>query len=347
LFRGGVVRTMAFFLTDDACADCGADAFAATDIFASGVGRSREDAVPLCFACYVEHLDRVRACSVVEVETNRKKGEFVAGAPSVEGVRNLARRVADELSAAGIGTSVETVAPLTEVREILGDYHARELARGARSETRHVYAGTSERGTVVDVETRTDEGTRDEIRDALAAHALNETRLDVHKREDVPDAVASLLPTTVEHGVDSRLGIETKVWELAKERGVSRGSERSTRNQHAGRNFEEYFRDWCDERNIELHRGKRGLVRLYPDAASETARKTDGLAGVPDFLVRGDSQNTFGSEWRPDGDTFVEVKRGKSRLSREQQEVVAHLKALGFDAYVFRGEPDDNRFERR
>jgi len=338
---------MSFFSTDDACADCGADAFAATDIFASGVGPSREDAVPLCFACYVECLGRVRAFGIVGVETDSGKGEFVAGAPSVEGVRNLARRVADELSAAGIGISVRTVAPLTEAREILGDYHARELARGADSETRHVYAGTSERGTVVDAETRTDEETREEMRDALAAHALNETRLDVRKRDDVPGAVASTIPTLVEHGVASRLGVEAEAWELAKERGVSRGSERAAQNQRDGREFEEYFREWCDERNLELLPGKRGLVRLYPDAADEIARKTDGLAGVPDFLVRGDSQNTFGSEWRPEGDTFVEVKRGTSTLSREQQEVVAHLKALGFDAYVLRGEPDDNRFERR
>jgi len=338
---------MAFFSTDDACADCGADAFAATDIFASGVDRSCEEAVPLCFACYVERLDGVRACSLVEMETDSGKDEFVVGAQSVEGVRNLARRVADELSAADIGTSVRTVAPLTEAREILGDYHARELARGAGSETRHVYAGTSERGTVVDAETRTDEETREEMRDALAAHALNETRLDVRKLDDVPGAVASTIPTLVEHGVASRLGVEAEAWELAKERGVSRGSEWSAQNQHAGREFEEHFRGWCEERDLRFVRGKVGLVRHYPEVAHEIARKTDGLAGVPDFLVRGDSQNTFGSEWRPEGDTFVEVKRGTSTLSRGQQEVVAHLKALGFDAYVLRGEPDDHRFERR
>lgn len=340
---------MVFFPTVDACVYCGDDSFAATDVFTSksGVGRSREDAVPFCFACYVERLDRVRACSVVEVETNREKGEFVVGAQSVEGAENLAHRVADELSSADIGTSVETVAPLAEAREELGEYHARELARAVRSETRHVYAATSERGTVLDIETRTDEETRSEIRDALAGYVLDETPLDVRKREDVPDTVALLFPTLVEHGVDSRLGMETKVWELAKERGVSRGSERSERNQLAGREFEEHFADWCDERNLELHRGKSGLVRYHPDVADEIARKTDGLAGVPDFLVRGDGQDSFGSEWRPDSAAFVEVKRGDSRLTREQHEVVAHLKALGFDVYVFRGEPDDRCFERR
>jgi hypothetical protein len=334
---------MAFFSTDDACADCGADAFAATDILASGVGRSREDAVPLCFACYVERLDRVRACGVVEVG----QGEFVAGAPSVEGAENLAHRLADELSAADLEPSVENVAPLTEARDELGNYHARELARAARSETRHVYAGTSERGTVVDVETRTDPETREEVRDALTEYALDGTSLDVRKRDDVYDAVVSAFPTLVEHGTTRSLGVERTAWELAKERGVSRGSERSAQNKRDGREFEECFRGWCDERNLEVHRGKGGLVRYHPDAADEIVRKTDGLAGVPDFLVRDTDQDSFGSEWRPDGDTFVEVKRGTSTLSREQQGVVAHLKALDFDVYVLRGEPDEYRFERR
>ena len=343
MFRADILWTMAFFSTDDACADCGAEAFAETDIFSSGVGPSREDAIPLCFACYVERLGRVRACSLVEVG----QGEFVVGARSVEGAENLARRVADELSSPDIGTSVEKVAPLTEAREELGDYHARELARGPDSETRHVYAAASDRGTVLDVETRTDSETRNEIRDALAVHVIDETGLYVRKRDDVYDAVVSAFPTLVEHGTTRSLGVERTAWELAKERGVSRGSERSAQNQRDGREFEEYFREWCDERNLEVHHGKGGLVRLYPDAADEIAHKTDGLAGVPDFLVRGDGQDSFGSEWRPEGDTFVEVKRGTSKLSREQQEVVAHLKSLGFDAYVFRGEPDDHRFERR
>jgi hypothetical protein len=156
-----------------------------------------------------------------------------------------------------------------------------------------------------------------------------------------------MLPTLVEHGTTRRIGVGKSVWRLAKERGVSRGSERSARNQRAGREFEVYFLEWCEERNLEVVRGKSGLVRLYPEAADEVVRKTDGLSGVPDFLVRGDAQNSFGSEWRPEEDVFVEVKRGGSALSREQQDVVAHLKALGFDVYVLRGEPDDHRFERR
>lgn len=353
MLRVGVERNMAFFPVDDetddacVCADCRGDAFAATDIFTSGVGPSHEDAVPLCFSCYVERLDRVHACSVVEVETDGEKGEFVVGGRSVEEAEDLARRVVGELSAADMDSSVGTVVPLAEAHETLDDYHARELARGAGSETRHVYAATSERGTVVDVETCTDTETREEIRDALAGHVLDETSLDIRKRDDVPDAVASAIPTLVEHSVTSRLGMDTKVWKLAKEHGVSRGSERSSGNQRAGREFEEYFRDWCDERNLEVTRGKSGLVRLYPEAADEIVRKTEGLTGVPDFLVRGDGQNSFGSGWRPEEDAFVEVKRGDSMLSREQQDVVAHLKALGFDVYLLRGEPGDHRFERR
>lgn len=334
---------MAFFSTDDACADCGADAFSATDVFSSGVGPSREDAVSLCFACYVERLDRVRACSTVEVGP----GGFVVGAPSVEGAEDLTHRLVDELSAAALEPSVGTAVPLVEAREELGDYHARELARGAGSETRHVYAAASERNTVLDVETRTDEETREEVRDALAVHALDETRLDIRKRDDVYDAVVSAFPTLVEHGTTHSLGVERTAWELAKERGVSRASERSESNVRAGYKFEEHFREWCGERSLEIHRGKSGLIRYHPNVADEIARKTDSLAGVPDFLVRGTGQNSFGTEWRPDGDTFVDVKRGDSRLTREQQTVVAHLKAHGFDVYLLRGEPEDHRFERR
>jgi hypothetical protein len=274
------------------------------------------------------------------------EGKFVAGSPSVEWARELAHRVCDEVSPA-VDASVGRSMSLRESRDVLGDYHARELARAARSETRHVYAATSERGTVLDVETCTDGETRDEIRDTLARHVLDETRLDVLKRDDVHDALAEMLPTLVEHGATRRLGVERAVWQLAKKRGVSSGSETSARNQRAGREFEEFFVDWCDERNLKLHRGKSGLVRHHPDAADEIAHKTDSLAGVPDFLVRGDGQYTFGSEWRSDGEAFVEAKRGESRLSREQQEVIAHLKALGFDVFVLRGEPDDYLFERR
>ena len=327
---------MAFRETDEECADCGDDAFAVIDAHASD-----EDAAQLCFACYVERLDRVRSCGVVSVA----EGKFVVGASSVEETRELAHHVTDEVSHA-VEVTVESVAPLEEARDELGEYHARELARGARAETRHVYARTSERGTVIDAETRTDAETRDALRDSLATYVLDEARR-VRKRDDVSEALASLLPTLVEHRVLRRLGVASEVWRLAKKRGVSRGSETSARNQRAGRQFEEYFSDWCEDRNLELVRGKTGIVRYHPETADEIARKTDGLAGVPDFLVRGDGQNTFGSEWRPEDEAFVEVKRGESRLTREQQEVVAHLKALSFDVYVLRGEPDEHTFEKR
>jgi hypothetical protein len=324
--------------TDDACADCGTDAFAVTDAPHSG-----DRTAPLCFACYVERIDRVRSCGVVNVAEG---GGFVVGAPSTEGARELAHSVADELSYA-VEATVGRVSPLEDARDILGDYHARELARATLSETRHVYAATSERGTVVDAQTRTDEKTRDAVCDALASYVFHETSLGIRKRDDVHDAVADTVPTLAEHRTARTLGLGRAVWRLAKEHGVSRASERSERNQDAGREFEEFFGDWCDERGLCVERGKTGLVRRYPGTADEIARKTDGLAGVPDFLVRGDGQNTFGSEWRPDGDVFVEVKRGESTLTREQQQVIAHLKARGFDVYVFRGDSGYHRFEKR
>jgi len=335
--RADVARTVSFRETDDVCADCDDDAFAMTDILPS-----TDDAVPVCFPCYVERLDSVRACGVVSIGGD---GEFVIGAGSVEDTRELAHSVADELTRA-VEATVETVLPLRKARDELGEYHARELARCALSETRHVYTGTSERGTVIDTETRTDEETRDDIRERLATYVIDEAP-NLRKRDDFSDAVASLLPTLVEHRALRRLRVGSEVWQRAKERGVSRGSETSARNQRAGREFEEYFADWCEDRNLELLRGKTGLLRYHPENADEITRKTDGLAGVPDFLVRGDGQNTFGTEWRPEEDVFVEVKRGSSRLSREQQEVVAHLKACGFEVYVLRGEPDDHSFERR
>jgi hypothetical protein len=201
------------------------------------------------------------------------------------------------------------------------------------------------RGTVVDVETRTDDGFRDALAETVAQRVVDSR--DVRKRVGVADGLATTFPTLAEHGAMRRLGVEARAWRLAKDRGVSEASERAAENQTAGREFEEDFADWCDERNIELQHGKPGLVRLYPEVADALARKTGGLAGVPDFLALGDGQRSFGAEWRPEGDTFVEVKRGTSRLSREQERAIAHLKSHGFDVYVLRGEPDDYVFERR
>lgn len=313
----------------DTCEDCGADAALYSD-------------VPLCFDCYLDRVDRVRACAVVCVSAT---GQFVVGAPSVDEAGAVGRAVVDELSEAGFGATVTRLASLTDALDFLDDYHASELARGVRSESRHVYAAASARRTVVDVETRTDDDCRKETADVLARHVLETSR--IRKRDDVSDAVAETFPTLDEHRAPSRLCVPERVWSLAKEEGVSRRSNLAERNQRAGRRFEEFFRDWCDDRGLRVVRGKAGLVRHYPGTADEITRKTDGLAGVPDFLVRGDGQRSFGDSWRPDGDAFVEVKRGNGALSREQQTVVAHLKALGFDVYVLRGEPGDHRFERR
>lgn len=329
--------------TDSDCADCGADAFAATDIFATGI-RPMDEVTPLCFSCYVDRVGRVAACGLVRLETD---GGFVVGAPSVEDADRTARLVTDELENAGVGASDVTVLPLTEARGVLGDYYARELVRGSMSASRHVYAATSGRGTVVDADTRTDEGVQGSVRDALAEYVYRGSR--VLKRDDAYDAVAEKLPILAEHGTTRRLGVGRRVWRQAKENGVSRESERASQNRSAGREFEEFFRDWCDDHNIDVRRGKPALVRLYPEVAAQISRKTDGLAGVPDFLARGDEQRSFGDDWRPESDTFVEVKRGASRLSRDQQSVVAHLKSHGFDVYVLRGDPEEDgyMFEKR
>lgn len=326
--------------TCEACSDCGDEAFALIDAV------PRLPPTPLCFPCFVERLDRVRACAVVRIR-DELTGEVVVGARSAEEARGLSVTVADELETAGVSASAEEVTHLEDARDIVGDYHARELARTTLSESRHVYASTSGRGTVVDTWTRTDEDLRDALADSMADAVLGADAVRVRRRADIGDTLATLFPTLAEHRTPSRLGVPELVWKRAKERGVSPESELSYRNQRAGRSFEEYFRDLCDERGLTVLRGKTGLVRYHPDAADEVARKTDGLAGVPDFLVRGDPQRSFGDGWRPDGDSFVEVKRGGSRLSREQKRVVAHLKALGFDVYLFRGEPDGHRFERR
>lgn len=326
--------------TDEACVDCGDDAFAATDAFTGNASL-----VPVCFSCYLNRLDRVRGCGVVEVVIDDRKGEFVVGGPSVGDAEGVANSVVEELSGDHVDATVATVSSLGKARDLIGDYHARELARAERSESRHVYAGTSRRGTVVDVQTRTDEGTRDALAETVARRVLD--CYDIRKRADTVEYVSTKLPTLAEHRGTRTIGIEQTVWSLAKRRGVSDASERAARNQDAGRIFEEFFVNWCEERKIDVRRGKEALVRLYPDVTDVVAHKTDGLAGVPDFLVRGDGQRFFGDGWRPDGDVFVEVKRGASTLSREQQEVIAHLKSHGFDVYVLRGEPEEFVFEKR
>jgi hypothetical protein len=301
--------------------------------------------VPLCFECYVERLDRLRACATVEFETQSEAGEFVVAAPSLGDTDDLAHRTASELQKADVDVSTDGPVPLSQARNQIGDYHARELTRGVMSETRHVYAATSERGTVADVMTRTDDDSRDALAEALARHVTDTS--EVRKREDVPDAVATTYPTLVEHRASRSLGVPERVWQRAKDRGVSRGSKRAERNQKAGRKFEEFFQKWCEDHGFGTVRGKTGLLRRYPSVSETVADKTDGLAGVPDYLVCDDRQTSFGDGWRPEGEAFVEVKRGTSNLSREQERVVAHLKSHGFDVYVLRGEPHDHRFERR
>lgn len=325
--------------TEDTCIDCGDDAFAVTDAV------DCENPVSLCFPCYVDRLDRIRACGVVEVGTDDRTGEFVVGGPSVADTEEIALSVGDELSGDHVDASVETVSSLRGARGLIGGYHTRELARAEHSESRHVYAAASRRGTVVDVKTRTDETFRDGLVETVSRRVLK--RREIRKRADVADGVATFLPTLAEHGAARLLGIEKVIWERAKDRGVSEASERAARNHDAGREFEEAFVNWCENRNLDVRRGKAAFVRLYPGVADNVARKTDGLAGVPDFLVRGDGQRSLGDGWRPDGDVFVEVKRGTSTLSREQERAVAHLKSHGFDVYVLRGEPDDFVFERR
>jgi hypothetical protein len=337
LRRRRVTLPDVFRPTDGACADCGGDAFAETDALGDAP-------LAVCFGCYVDRTDRVGACCPVGVRADETAGEFVVAAPSVEGAGELAASVADELSGSGVRVSVGDALSLAKARGRVGDYHARELARAKRSESRHVYAATSRRGTVVDTETRTDRDTRAAVADRLARRVVES---GVRRRKDVADSVAAAYPRLAEHRATRALGLKERVWRTAKERGVSDASERAARNQTVGRDFEEFFAEWCDERCLPARRGKEALVRLYPEVADEVSRKTDGLAGVPDFLVRGDGQRSFGDEWRPDGDTFVEVKRGASRLSREQERAVAHLKSHGFDVYVLRGEPDRYSFDRR
>jgi hypothetical protein len=329
-----------FRQTEEACLNCGGDPFAATDAFPG-----KNDLVPVCFPCYLDRTDRVRACSVVEVCTEDRNAEFVVGGPSVAEAGEVARSIVDEVSCRSIDAAAAPASPLKEARDRIGDYHARELARAERSESRHVYAGTSQRGTVVDLETRTDEPFRGALAETVARAILD--RHDVRKRADAADCISTELPTLTEHRGTRTLGIEETVWSLAKDRGVSDASERSSENQKAGKKFEESFASWCEDRNLELRRGKEALPRLYPEVADEVIRKTDGLAGVPDFLVHGDGQRLFGDGWRPDGDVFVEVKYGTSGLSGEQQEVIAHLKSHGFGVYALRGEPEDFFFEKR
>jgi hypothetical protein len=329
-----------FRQTEEACLDCGGDPFVATDFFPD-----KNDLVPVCFPCYIDRTDRVRACSVVEVRTEDRNAEFVVGGPSVAEAGEVARSIVEEVSCRGVDAAAALVSTLEEARDSIGDYHARELARAERSESRHVYAGTSQRGTVVDVETRADEPFRDALAETVARGILD--RHDVRKRADAVDCVSTELPTLTEHRGTHTLGVEETVWTLAKDRGVSDASERSSENQKAGREFEEFFAGWCEDLNLEARRGKEALTRFYPEVADEVIRKTDGLAGVPDFLVRGDGQRLFGDGWRPEDDTFVEVKRGTSSLSHEQQRVLAHLKSHGFDVYVLRGEPNEYVFEKR
>lgn len=335
---------MAFFPPEDGdgCADCGTDPAFSTDEYTDSLPPSPEDTVTFCLECYVERHE-VCAYSAVRKELTDGTAELVIGGRSVEEAEGIAEGVADEIDG-----ETGRVAPLTEPETVerFGTEYVRELSRGIESHRRNIYASTGPRGTVVDFETFTRRELRGTLTDELTECLLNST--EVRKRADAYTAPTEEFPVLAEHGVPPRLGIGSKVWELAKERGVSRRSERSIENQRAGEDFEDFFAEWCKSRNLSFRRGKPALRRLYPEVAEDIAERTGGLSGAPDFFLRGDGQRSFGSSgWRPDGDAFVEVKGGASRLSREQQDFIAHLKSHGFEVYVFRGEPDEYRFEKR
>jgi len=334
---------MAFFASEgDDCADCGTSALFSTDEHTESLPPSPEDAKPFCLECYVDRHE-LGFCAVVRKETDGGTALLVVGGASGEEAESVAAGVADEVTGEKDG-ALSLTEP--EVVDRFGVGYVRGLCRGVESHRRNIYASASPRGTVVDFETFTTEEERDALRDELAERVVDGT--DVRKRADVYDALTESYPSLVEHSVASRLGLGRRAWKVAKESGVSRASERSARSQRTGEEFEEYFVEWCEDRNLTVRPGKPALRRLYPEVGDEVAERTDGLSGVPDFFVRGDGQSTFGDEeWRPDGEAFVEVKYGTGRLSREQQDVVAHLKSHGFDIYVFREDRDEYRFDKR
>jgi len=335
---------MAFFppKPEDGCADCGVTADFSTDEYADSLSPSPEDAVPLCLECYIKRHE-IGFCSLVRKQLTGETAELVLGCASKKETETISKEVADE-----VGGEAGTVHHLTEDETVekFGTEYIRELSRGVKSRRRNIYASASPRGTVIDFETPTTQRIRDALSEELTEYLLEVT--EVRKRANIYSALTEEFPVLLEHGVLSRLGVRHQAWELAKERGVSARSERSIENQRAGKKFEEFFVEWCERHNLSLRRGKTALRRFYPEVAEEIIERTDGLSGVPDFFLRGDRQCSLeDSQWRPDGETFVEVKRGKSRLSPDQQEVIAHLKFHGFEVYTFCGEPDEHRFEKR
>ncbi|MFB6283106.1 MAG: hypothetical protein ABEK59_04125 [Halobacteria archaeon] len=346
---------MAFFSeTTEPCGDCGelkGGANLRTDVFTRNSGfRGGEDET-YCPACFVERNDGLRYLHILE--PGWCDGKLVAASRTRGFVDRLSRRVG---SLPIYFDGMDTV-PLEEAwRESdLPGHYCREVARGIRSVNRNVYTSVSrDEDSMIDLFSYLSDEGRSEIWRKLYDDFLStDTLTEISRKDDVRRTVRERYSLLSDHRHTSV--VERRVWSYLKENRENQLSKRSrvsVNNQDSGRRFERFFEEYCEDLGIEVRRDSASAVRdLYPESYGElSACFGNGLPGIPDYFVEspeGQSRVSTDGGWFPDGDCFVEVKYGSSRLSDRQARMVPYLKKLGFDVYVLRGKPEGPRFEQR
>ncbi|MDY6780712.1 MAG: VRR-NUC domain-containing protein [Halobacteria archaeon] len=354
------------------CEDCTtrSENLIVTDLFdePDTIRPGSRDVEGLCFDCYLRRLDApVRHVSLVRLSSGTEEGSedtAVLGAEDEETLRVLEKALVGSLddvstevsshSLRDVYASTSGSAPDGEVRrEHLSTYYCREIARGSDSVNRHIYTRAGEvdgRTTVMDDKSCVSEWKREAVRRKLADAIVEEARDSIETRDDIGEVVEEKYPVLHEHGVTS--GVGRRVWREVRgdSEVLSEASRRSLRNQREGDEFEAFLERLCEERGYDCYRGKEALRTRFPEAERDLLDRFGSLNGVPDYLVSvepGQERLADNGGWMPDGDAFVEVKRGDSRLSPEQERVIPYLKSHGFEMYVLRGDPDDFFFERR
>ncbi len=168
-----------------------------------------------------------------------------------------------------------------------------------------------------------------------------ENRKNKFYKKEIERSISNIYPILDEHNC---FNLIKNTWKIVKkENKIKNKSNISINNVNKGKEFERFFKKLCEKRNFEHYRGKKALKKFFP----EKIKKVNGLKGIPDFFIKRNKQKKFVEEWSPNEDCFVEIKRGNSKLARNQKETIAKLKSLGFSVYVFRGNPKRYSFEKR
>lgn len=204
---------------------------------------------------------------------------------------------------------------------------------------------------------------KDKIREKLVDEVLNSPEYEeIQSLNEVSKTIYSIHPNLKKYHLT--YWIEDEIKSHLKSQDKNQLSERSQKmlgdnsRGNKGSNFEDIFRDFCDENDFKYIKTQQGytkedfpneeLKEKFPEIYEELIgnfgtreiikeTEVDKLTGIPDFLV-----------WKKEGTRpiFVEVKYNNSKLTERQKEVFPKLSELGYEVMVFSGTEEKNNLEK-